>query len=235
MGLDANATQSGILLAPAEYVDSDHPAIGAFAARVCGSETDPEAKARLLYRAVRDEIRYDPYVAYDRPETYRASAVLAAGRGYCVGKAALFAALARRVGIPAKVGFSDVRNHLATRRLLDAVGTDVFAWHGYVEIRLGDRWVKVTPTFDRTLCQHLRVPVLEFDGAADALLQPCDAEGRRFMEYLNDRGGFFDVPAKFLIAEMARLYPRLCGLGEGGDMEREAQEDARQGAGAAPA
>ncbi len=217
-------TAARLYLAPAEYVDSDHADVRAFARDAAGSAAAPEERARRLYTAVRDGIRYNPYVDYGEPGTYRASSVLAAGDGYCVGKAALYAAAARSVGIPARLGFADVRNHLATRRLLEAVGTDVFAWHGYVEVLLGGRWVKVTPTFNASLCGKLGVAVLDFDGVADALLQPADTGGRRFMEYLVDHGLFHDVPGKFLIAEMARLYPRLCG-GNGGDMEQEAVDE----------
>jgi len=216
-----------LYLAPAEYVDSDHADVRAFARDAVGSESAPDVQARRLYTAVRDGIRYNPYVDYGSPATYRASAVLAAGDGYCVGKAALYAAAARSAGIPARLGFADVRNHLATRRLLEAVGTDVFAWHGYVEVLLGGRWVKVTPTFNASLCGKLGVSVLDFDGVADALLQPADSAGRQFMEYLADHGLFHDVPAKFLIEEMARLYPGLCG--RGGDMEREAEDERAAG------
>lgn len=221
-------TAARINLAPAEYVDSDHPAVQAFARDAVGDAATAMEKARRLYTAVRDGIRYNPYVDYGSLAIFRASAVLAAGDGYCVGKAALYAAAARAVGVPARVGFADVRNHLATRRLLEAVGTDVFAWHGYVEVLLDGAWVKATPTFNATLCEKLGVPVLEFDGVSDALLQPADGDGRRFMEYLADHGRFHDVPAKFLIREMARLYPALCGA-PSGDMEREA-EDERAGA-----
>lgn len=159
-------------------------------------------------------------------ETFRASSVLAAGRGYCVGKAALYAALCRVVGLPARIGLSDVKNHLATPKLLETVGTDVFAFHGFTEVHLEGRWVKATPTFNDSLCAKLGVPVLRFDGRADALLQPFDGEGRNFMAYLIDHGTFFDVPAKYLIAEMARLYPALCRPGgfNGRDMEAEALE-----------
>ncbi|PWC31812.1 transglutaminase family protein [Azospirillum sp. TSO22-1] len=217
-------TAARLHLAPAEYVDSDHPAVQAFARAAVGAAATPVEMARRLYAAVRDGIRYNPYVDYGSAATYRASAVLAAGDGYCVGKAALYAAAARSVGLPARLGFADVRNHLATRRLLEAVGTDVFAWHGYVEVLLNGRWVKVTPTFNASLCAKLGVEALDFDGVADALLQPADGGGRRFMEYLADHGLFHDVPAKFLIREMARLYPKLCG-GTCGDMEREAEAE----------
>jgi transglutaminase-like putative cysteine protease len=211
-----------LYLSPAEFIDSDHPDIRAKAAETAASVADPAERARLLYGAVRDGIRYDPYIDYTDPESYRASSVLAQGHAYCVGKASLYVALCRASGIPARLGLADVKNHLATPRLLELVGTDVFAYHGYVEIMPDRQWVKATPTFNVTLCQKLGVPPLDFSGEADALLQPFDASGREFMSYVAQHGTFFDVPAKFLIAEMTRLYPRLCKPGGlRGDMEAE--------------
>ena len=213
-----------LYLSPAEFIDSDHPSVLAKAATVAGAIADPVGKAQALYTAVRDGIRYDPYVDYTDRETYRASSVLASGHAYCVGKASLYVALCRASGIPARLGLADVKNHLATQRLLDTVGTDVFAYHGYVEIMPGSEWVKATPTFNVTLCQKLGVPPLEFSGTTDALLQPFDSNGREFMSYVTQHGTFFDVPAKFLMAEMKRIYPMLCRPGGlRGDMEAEAK------------
>jgi len=223
-----NATEQRLYLSPAEYVDSDHISIQCYAEKLTSKVASMAESARILYDAVRDDIRYDPYVDYTDREVFRASSVLASNRGYCVGKAALYAALCRAVGIPARVGLSDVRNHLATPRLLEAVGSDVFSYHGYVEVHLDGRWLKATPTFNRSLCAKLGVEPLGFDGSADALLQPFDGEGRIFMEYIVDHGTFFDVPAKFIRSEMMRLYPALCRPGEyrGRDMEKEAEEAA---------
>jgi transglutaminase-like putative cysteine protease len=212
-----------LFTSPAEFVDSDHASVIAEAKLLTSGISDPSEQARILYEAVRDGIRYDPYGDYLDPGTYRASAVLAAGTGYCVGKAALYAAFCRVVGIPARVGLADVRNHLATPRLLEAVGTDVFAYHGYTEVYLGERWLKASPTFNETLCDKLGVAPLPFDGRSDALLQSYDGQGRTFMAYLADHGAFFDVPVKFLIREMSRLYPKLCiPGGMRGSMETEA-------------
>jgi len=211
-----------LFLSPAEFIDRDHDRVRAKAMTIAGSVSDPIEQAGALFRAVRDEIRYDPYVDYSDKETYRASSVLAAGHAYCVGKAALYAALCRAIGIPARLGLADVKNHLATARLLEAVGTDMFAYHGFVEIMPAQTWIKVTPTFNASLCRKLGVPPLEFSGEADALLQPFDATGRTFMTYVAQHGTFFDVPAKFLMHEMARLYPKLCRPGGlRGDMEEE--------------
>jgi transglutaminase-like putative cysteine protease len=219
-----NDSSIRLYLSPAEFVDSDHPSIQAKAKEITGSISDPVGKARALYTAVRDGIRYDPYIDYTDPETYRASSVLAKGHAYCVGKASLYVALSRACGIPARLGLADVKNHLATQRLMDTVGTDVFAYHGYVELMPDKEWIKATPTFNVTLCQKLGVTPLEFSGDSDALLQPFDDKGREFMSYVAQHGTFFDVPVKFLMAEMKRIYPMLCKPGGlRGDMEAEAK------------
>jgi len=113
---------------PGEFINCDHPAVRDFASAGVPDASDRE-KASLLYKAVRDGIRYNPYVNMRTPETFRASSVLAAGNGYCVGKAALYAAACRVHGIPSRVGFADVRNHLTTEKLRQSMGTDVFTWH----------------------------------------------------------------------------------------------------------
>jgi transglutaminase-like putative cysteine protease len=210
-----------VYLAPAEYIDSDHPAIQAEALRLAPPDAEAAEKARALFHAVR-EIRYG-YVDHNDLETCRASSVLTARYGYCVGKAALLSALCRAAGIPARIGFADVTNHLATPRMLETMGSNVFAWHGYSEILIEGRWLRVSPTFNASLCAKFGVKPLEFDGKSDALLQAYDTSGTDFMQYLRTHGSFHDVPAKFMRDEMARLYPALAKPGGlEGDMEAEA-------------
>lgn len=213
-----------IFLSPAEYVDSDHPDVEAFARVTTAGLATTAERLRALYLRVRDDIRYDPYRDFSLLDTFRASSVLKAGAGYCVGKAALFAAVCRAIGVPARLRFADVRNHLATPKLLRTMGTDLFVWHGYVECHAENRWTKASPTFNRSLCDRLNVAPLDFDGSEDAILQAFDANNARFMEYVVDRGIYFDVPAKFLVAEMRRHYPALCRPGgiNGRNMEEEA-------------
>jgi transglutaminase-like putative cysteine protease len=196
-------------LRPGEYIDSDAESIRRFAHRACGEATDDVDRAVRLYYAVRDGIVYTPYCDFRSPETFRASACLARGAGFCVAKAALLVAAARASGIPARVGFADVRNHLTTPKLRALMGTDVFVYHGYAELYLGGRWVKATPAFDRGLCERFGVRPLEFDGHTDSLFQPYDMSGRRHMEYVRDRGPSADVPAAAIMEAFARCYPRL--------------------------
>lgn len=135
-----------------DLIDSDHPDVASFAAEH-GTGATPTEVAVALYYAVRDGFRYDPYRIDLSPAGMRASTVIANGVGWCVPKAALLAACCRARGIPARVGYADVRNHMSTRRLTEMMGTDVFMWHGYTDIHLDGAWRKATPAFNR---EHAR-------------------------------------------------------------------------------
>jgi transglutaminase-like putative cysteine protease len=215
-----------LFLDPTPYLDGDHPRVRAFALEASAGE-DPLEAARRLYLAVRDGFLYDPYSLDLTAAGLRASGVIERGRGYCVTKAVLLAAAARVAGIPARIGFADVRNHLASQRLLDLMGTDVFYWHGYAELWLDDRWVKATPAFNATLCAKLGVAPLEFDGRRDSILQPTDARGQKFMEYVLDRGPREDVPLEELREGMFGAYPFLRGMREKieGDLAAEVERE----------
>jgi len=200
-------------LRPTRFIDSDHPNVIAFAERVAGSMGSDLERATALYYAVRDEFRYDPYRIDLRPEAMRASATLARGYGFCIAKSVLLAAAARVHGIPARLGFADVRNHLTTERLRRSMGTDVFVYHGYAELLLDGRWVKATPAFNRSLCERFGVATLEFDGVHDAVFQPFDRAGNRHMEYLRDHGRYADLPLEELRQAFEVAYPKLMSGG----------------------
>ena len=207
-------------LAPGTYVDSDHPAVFAFAKKNSKGKSALE-RAVSLYYAVRDDIRYNPFLDFSKEASFRASHCIAAGEGFCVGKAALLAACARADGIPARVGFADVKNHLTTPALRERMGTDLFVYHGYTELYLEGKWVKATPAFNVELCRRFEVKPLEFDGREDSIFHPFDEQDRRHMEYLRDRGSHADVPAREIMAVFREVYPVLYAGGgtRAGDAE----------------
>jgi len=200
-------------LRPGTFIDSDHPAVLEFSSRVADGQVGDREKSVALYYAVRDEIRYDPYRIDLKADAMRASAVLARGFGFCIAKAVLLAASARHQGIPARLGFADVRNHLTTKRLRRSMGTDVFVYHGYAELLVDGAWVKATPAFNRSLCERFGVPTLDFDGIHDSVFQPIDGKGRRYMEYLVDRGRHADLPLGDLREAFEKAYPQLMSGG----------------------
>lgn len=206
-------------LEPARYIDSGHPAVITFA-KAHAAGKNPVARAVSLYYAVRDGIRYNPFLDFSREETFQASQCIASGEGFCIGKAALLAACARADGIPARVGFADVKNHLTTPALRERMGTDLFVYHGYAELLLDGKWVKATPAFNIELCRRFKVKPLEFDGVEDSIFHPYDEDDRRHMEYLRDRGSHADVPVAEIMQVFREVYPVLYGMGKAAAGER---------------
>ncbi|MBW1697529.1 MAG: transglutaminase domain-containing protein [Deltaproteobacteria bacterium] len=194
-------------LFPTAIIDSDHESIIQFARKTVGTIKDsPVESAVKLYYAVRDGIWYDPYSPFHLPEHYRASEILKKGRGYCVAKATLLCALGRALDIPSRVGFATVRNHLATRQLIEYIGSDRFVYHGYTEFYLDGKWVKATPAFNIELCRRHQVPPLDFNGREDSIFQPYNLEKKRFMEYIEDHGSYADIPVNIIVAAWKKEY-----------------------------
>ena len=196
-------------LAPTWFVDSDHPDVVAFARSAAGERTSEAEVAGALFAAVREHIWYDPYVFDLSPEVMRASHVLGSERNWCVPKSTLLAACCRALGVPALLGFADVRNHLSSPKLLAVMGTDVFAWHGYTAILIDGEWRKASPAFNAKLCERFGVEPLDFDGTADALLHAYDGEGHQYMEYLVDHGVFVDLPLDRILGDLDKHYHEL--------------------------
>lgn len=196
-------------LEPGEGMDWQHPEVLAYAQRVAKGRTQTEEKATAIFYAVRDGWRYNPYNFSFRAETLRASHVLRREEGHCLDKGILMTALLRAAGIPARLCLAKVRNHIAAERMIQAFGTDELVPHGYVEVLLGGRWLKVTPAFNRALCERLDVEPLEFDGTSDALFQQFDRKGRVFMDYLEEYGHFQDVPFQRIYQLMREHYPHI--------------------------
>ena len=196
-------------LAPTRFLESDAPEIVELAGSL--TRATPSETATALFDWVRDEVRYDPWTAMDPPEQYRATAILARRRGYCVQKAVLLAALARAAGIPTRLGFADVRNHKTPEHMRQMMGTDLFVFHGFVEFWLDERWLKAAPTFDREATRRAGALLVELDGTGDAVLHPVDPEGHPHIEYLRSRGAYADLPLEEIRRTFVEVYEPLAG------------------------
>lgn len=195
-------------LRPNETVDSDHPAVIAFAQRHA-SHPDPVQAAVDLTLAVRDGFRYSPWNIHFDHDEWKASRVLARAPeqgAHCIDKALVLAAAARVVGIPSRLHFANVRNHIGTERLEARLGTNLLVFHGYVELFLEERWVAATPAFNRELCEHLGVEPLTFDGRNDSVFQAYDRIAGRFMEYVHDYGTFTTIPFEQMFGAWQEHY-----------------------------
>jgi transglutaminase-like putative cysteine protease len=193
-------------LQPTPIIDSDHPEIKRRAWQLTENLPDTTARMKALFYYVRDEIRYNPYVPKYLPEHFRASRTLAQGLGYCVAKAVLLIALARAAGIPARLRMARIRNHRASAKIVNWMGSNVFNQHGYAELYHRGRWIKATPAFDLSMCQQLGLTPVEFDGTHDAVFAALTPEGQPQIEYLEDYGPVPDVPVANIRQMMIDIF-----------------------------
>ena len=193
-------------LQPTEFLDHDQPSVRAFAERTTADAATDTERAVSLFYAVRDGWWYDPYSSDRDRKGFKASTVVGLERSWCVPKSILLTAAARAVGIPARLGFADVRNHLQSEKLKEKMGTDLFVFHGYSEFLLDGEWRKASAAFNLALCERFGTKPLEFDGTADALLHEFDQAGNRHMEYVTMRGSYDEFPFDEMTATFAEVY-----------------------------
>ena len=193
-----------IYLKSTYYIDYDTPSVSKLIKEIVSSH--PDEKAKAIFHFVRDNIPYTPYSPFFRPEHYPASKTLERGEGFCVQKAVLFAALARAIGIPARLVFADIKNYAIPQKLWEMMKTNVFAFHGYNELFIDGRWIKVTPTFDKGMCKRLNLKTVEFDGHNTAIFHSHDLNGNLHIEYIKNHGHFADLPFETVVNGFKHAY-----------------------------
>jgi transglutaminase-like putative cysteine protease len=199
---------SELYLKPTFVIDCDSKTVKEKAALLTERYNFRKEKAKEMFYFVRDEIKYNPYLPFNSfaRSDYRASKTLQRGEGYCIQKAVVLTALARAVGIPARLGFADIRNHLVPEKLREMVGTNVFVYHGYSEFWLNNKWVKATPAFNIEMCNKFDIKPVEFDGVTDAVFHERNKKGELHIEYIKYHGTFADLPFREIMQAFTDQY-----------------------------
>src|SRR6185503_18021191 len=117
-------------LQPRYCVDSGHPSIRDKAAELARGSRSERDTAIRIFTFVRDHITYNFAPAVRTRADFRASHTLALGNGFCMQKAALYAALCRAAGIPARVGFQDIIDYKITGKFYEMMGGNELDFHG---------------------------------------------------------------------------------------------------------
>ncbi|MHA1723670.1 MAG: transglutaminase-like domain-containing protein [Promethearchaeota archaeon] len=193
-----------IFLRPTEFLDHDKKIVRETAFEITKGLNDEVEKAKKLFYFVRDEIKYNMYTYMPKfKSNLKASVTLRRGYGFCMSKAVLLSALGRAVRIPARIHMVDIINHRISQKIIDLMGTNIFFCHGYSELFIRGKWIKLTPAFDQSTAEKAGyLPNAEFDGEHDAMFSKYDEQGNLLIEYINDHGIFTDVP----IEEIRRIF-----------------------------
>jgi transglutaminase-like putative cysteine protease len=186
-------------------IDADNETVKETASRITTGCTSDQQRAIKLFYFVRDEIRYNVYMISVFIEDFKASRILEWGKGYCVQKAVLLAALGRAAGIPTRLVFAKIKNHKLPAHLLEMIGTNIFPRHGYNQFFLGGKWVSAAPTFDKKLCEKNGLPTVEFDGRSNAVLPEHDRKGEPFIEYVERFPPRDDLPFEWIARKISTM------------------------------
>ena len=194
-------------LAETYFINYSNESVQQFLKETIAENDTPTEKVVKLYYAIRDGWWYHPYRINFEKEKWRASHIVQGKHGHCIDKSNLMIACLRGIGIPARLHLSKVKNHIGVEKIVELLGTDELVPHAFAEVFLNEKWIKITPVFNRELCQLLNVAPLDFDGEKDALFQAFDKNGGQFMEYLEDYGTFEDLPFEWIVQKMKDHYP----------------------------
>ncbi|HQO01619.1 MAG TPA: transglutaminase family protein [Spirochaetota bacterium] len=191
-------------LQPTYYIDCDNEQITHMAGYLTSGCSSMKEKAVRLFYYVRDEIPYNLYMISVFSEDFIASRVLQWGKGYCVQKAVLLAALGRASGIPSRLSFAAIRNHTIPENIRALTGDNIFPRHGYNEFLIDGTWVSAAATFDRALCGKRGLPAVEFNGVENAYLPSTDAGGNPYIEYVEKYGHYADLPFDWIREKVSK-------------------------------
>ncbi|MHA2305191.1 MAG: transglutaminase-like domain-containing protein [Candidatus Hodarchaeales archaeon] len=202
-------------LEPTYFIDFDSEEIDGLVNKISkehGDATKTEL-AIIIFNFVRDNYPYTvrEFQVSD-PLGYKASSTFKAGKGFCMTKSILLVALLRANNIPARLHIADMINHRSPKHFRDLMGGSAyFVYHTYVDVFLNNKWLKITPSFEKQLCEKHNYPLCDFDGKHDAILKPYDLAGEKFIEYVKDHGTYIDFPFDQMVEAVVKFYGPLIG------------------------
>jgi transglutaminase-like putative cysteine protease len=202
-------------LSPGYFFDFEESVIQEIIDEIKSASISQKDRAIGLYYKIRDGWWYNPYHISLSKKNYKSSIIAKRTEAHCIEKAILLISCLRGLNIPSRIHLVKVKNHIGAERLLEKFGTNEMTPHGMVDIYLEDKWLKVSPAFNASLCEKYNVSALDFDGEHDSMFQEFDKKGNVFMEYIEDYGFFDDVPTDFIFKNFKENYPRIFEMFDG--------------------
>lgn len=192
-------------------VDSAAPAIRRLAASLTQGQSDPAARVGAVFDHVSRRIRFGFATGF---WDMSASAVLAAGVGYCNTKSTLFVALLRAAGVPARQRFMDIDAGVLAG-IIDP-GTRLVD-HSTTEVWLDGRWIEtdayiVDPPLLRAARRRLAATDAVFGyGIHRGGTSDWDTAAPAYSQYNRNAGGRLGAREWGVFADVGDFYARADG------------------------
>ena len=184
IALPAVVTDPASCLGSTDVIDTEHPTIAAWVARV-------GKQPRALFMTVRDQVEYDLAPSLTTRASWLASATLERKTGFCQQKAVALAAVLRYAGIPAAIDFQHIRDHkLIEPKFAKVLPGGIIAFHGRVRAFIDDAWIVLDPSLDMMMCAARGYRVSGYGHP----LPKTDTWGRPHFDELGTAGPFADLP-----------------------------------------
>jgi len=145
VALPVSGAEFAETLSPTVFIQSDDEAIRALAAEIANGETNGLVVAERINQWLFENI--DKKVTFSLPSAVE---VLEKREGDCNEHTTLFVALARSLGLPAKIAIGLVYHKGS------------FYYHAWPEVYVG-RWVAMDPTFGQSVADATHIKLLEGD------------------------------------------------------------------------
>ena len=158
-------------LKPTYYFNFENELVQNLISEFKTNKLSDKEKTIGIYTKVRDNWKYDPYSISLSKEKYKSSHIAEKQSGNCVEKSIILIACLRALEISARLHLGKVKNHIAVERLTEKFGSNELTPHGMVNVNLDNRWLKMSPAFNKSLCEKLNVEPLDFDGENNSFLQ----------------------------------------------------------------
>ena len=187
-------------------IDHEHPLVTEMTNRLVDGRSTPMDRVAVLFEWVRDEIEYDMAPDLRGRDSWRASATLERGWGFCQQKAVLLTAMARAAGVPAALSYQSVIEHRLPDRFEVYLPDKRMRPHGLSAVRIGDRWQRLDPSLHREMCDRRGLHVVEWKPGTDALLPRFDRAGQPHCTIEEDLGSYVDLPEHIVASTMALTF-----------------------------
>ena len=194
-------------ISPSSFMDSDAQTIQDCIGSLALDALTPNECAVKLFNYVRDEVVYE-FNIRKNPEEFKASYTVTDGRGYCVRKSILLAALCRAAGIPAVIILANMRDRSLPSKVVEALGTDIMFYHGLTGVYLDGKWLMLDASLSPELVDKKKYRLVEFDGHSDALQEPTMLNGDPHMEYVAYHGAYVDLPYEQMMEGYTEGYSK---------------------------